>query len=205
MGLVGSFVKPTVGAIDFFARTTQGIRNTAAHQGTLDPATLSSNRVRPPRYFGMDKTLVVYEYEKSFWQNVIREIQHGRFRDEWYVTHIALEEDLQNETEENQKFKVLLLSNIHLFYLLYDSPPSQTIANNNNINNNNASNNNIPQLQFSVEIKNITGINKTASGVLIREKVQTENLDVDIVEKVIETTEKNRNFIAVSLEEAIRF
>eukprot|EP01132_Coremiostelium_polycephalum_P004812 gene4812-5998_t len=84
-GILGSFVKPTVGAIDMISQTSKGIKNSY-----LDPSALKS-RTRPPRFIGPDGILKSYNFEKSTWQEILKSLGTSRqVSNEWYVTHYSI-------------------------------------------------------------------------------------------------------------------
>lgn len=80
-GLMSALVKPTVGAIDFIARTAQGARNSASDSGESH-----RTRTRAPRYFGSDKVLLPFDHEKSHWQNdILYWLEQVRFHFFWLI------------------------------------------------------------------------------------------------------------------------
>jgi len=83
-GLAGVVLKPTIGAIDMVTRTTEGIKNTAMSRDKI--------RVRPPRYFGDDKKLHIYNIDKSFGQEILKTMLDGKYRNETYQFHFILED-----------------------------------------------------------------------------------------------------------------
>eukprot|EP01129_Flabellula_baltica_P006490 TRINITY_DN2434_c0_g2_i1.p1 TRINITY_DN2434_c0_g2~~TRINITY_DN2434_c0_g2_i1.p1 ORF type:complete len:2913 (+),score=603.66 TRINITY_DN2434_c0_g2_i1:175-8913(+) len=85
-GIVGVVLKPTIGAIDLVNRTTEGIKNQAIGAGI-------KMRIRPPRYFGLDGELRLYNLEKATGQEILKIVDSGTFRKEKYYYHMALPEN----------------------------------------------------------------------------------------------------------------
>jgi len=100
-GVVGVVAKPTVGAIDFVTRTTEGIKNTT----TLFDE--QKERIRYPRMLGNDYKIVSYDAKKSEGQYILFTTQNGKYQNEKYVYHAF-----------TKKERCLLVSDTTLFYLL---------------------------------------------------------------------------------------
>ncbi|KAF2072652.1 hypothetical protein CYY_006031 [Polysphondylium violaceum] len=88
-GILGTLVKPTVGAIDMISSTSQGIQN--FYLDTALSSTSNKTRTRPPRYIGPDGIIRSYSFDKSFWQEIIKDMpKHESSNKEWYVTHFKV-------------------------------------------------------------------------------------------------------------------
>ncbi|KAJ1311504.1 hypothetical protein OPQ81_009991 [Rhizoctonia solani] len=84
-GLVGAVTKPVIGVFDLAANVTEGIRNTT----TVFDNNLSE-RVRKPRHIPADGILVPYSGADALGQMWMKDLEGGRFRNEFYVAHIDL-------------------------------------------------------------------------------------------------------------------
>ncbi|CAE6538114.1 unnamed protein product [Rhizoctonia solani] len=85
-GLVGSAVtKPVIGVFDLAANVTEGIRNTTT---VFDNN--QSERIRKPRHIPSDGILVPYSGSAALGQMWMKDLDGGRFRNEFYVAHIDL-------------------------------------------------------------------------------------------------------------------
>ncbi|QRV76706.1 vacuolar protein sorting-associated protein 13 [Ceratobasidium sp. AG-Ba] len=85
-GLVGSAVtKPVIGVFDLAANVTEGIRNTTT---VFDNN--QSERVRKPRHIPPDGILTAYSSADALGQMWMKDLDGGRFRNEFYVAHIDL-------------------------------------------------------------------------------------------------------------------
>jgi len=97
-GTLGLVVKPVVGSLDFFTKTSEGVRNTFIRREEAE-------RGRLPRYFGPDKLLQVYDLEKARGQEYLQVIEEGKYRNEWYLFHLNVER------------RVVLVSNFRVLYI----------------------------------------------------------------------------------------
>jgi len=104
-GVVGVAAKPVAGTFDLFSQTTKGLKNTATMLDRKD-----TYRQRPPRYFGSDNILTVYDYKSSEGQSLLWNLEDRRYCHQRYVTHVT--------TQKN----ILLFSNKFLFQIKPDTP-----------------------------------------------------------------------------------
>ncbi|CAE6488407.1 unnamed protein product [Rhizoctonia solani] len=82
-GLVGSAVtKPVIGVFDLAANVTEGIRNTTT--------VFDNNQSDRPRHIPADGILVPYSGADALGQMWMKDLDGGRFRNEFYVAHIDL-------------------------------------------------------------------------------------------------------------------
>lgn len=102
-GLAGIVLKPVVGAVDLVTRTTEGIKNTTTYMDEKSKAP-----IRPPRYFGADGLVRIFDYEKAAGQLVLRTLTERRGRRDIYESHVLLKE------------KLVILSRRHVFVLNQD-------------------------------------------------------------------------------------
>lgn len=102
-GLAGIILKPVVGAVDLVTRTTEGIKNTTTYMDEKSKAP-----IRPPRYFGADGLVRIFDYEKAAGQLVLRTLTERRGRRDIYESHVLLKE------------KLVVLSRRHIFLLNQD-------------------------------------------------------------------------------------
>lgn len=79
-GLLGVVLKPTVGAVDLVTRSVEGIKNTGSD-------VIVHKRVRLPRFFPEDRILIEYDGVKAEGQNLLRTLENGAFRRQYYVYH----------------------------------------------------------------------------------------------------------------------
>eukprot|EP01114_Cavostelium_apophysatum_P004048 TRINITY_DN1418_c0_g1_i1.p1 TRINITY_DN1418_c0_g1~~TRINITY_DN1418_c0_g1_i1.p1 ORF type:complete len:3212 (-),score=1062.70 TRINITY_DN1418_c0_g1_i1:26-9661(-) len=86
-GLVGVGVKPVVGAIDLVSKTTEGIKNTTT---VFDKKV---ERVRPPRYIGLDNTLSSYAEKESRGLQFLNRLNDGQYRGEAFTAFEEIEND----------------------------------------------------------------------------------------------------------------
>ncbi|CEL57657.1 Vacuolar protein sorting-associated protein 13 OS=Saccharomyces cerevisiae (strain ATCC 204508 / S288c) GN=VPS13 PE=1 SV=1 [Rhizoctonia solani AG-1 IB] len=84
-GLVGAVTKPVIGVFDLAANVSEGIRNTTT---VFDNN--QSERVRKPRHIPSDGILVPYSTAEAIGQMWMKDLDGGRFRNEFYVAHIGL-------------------------------------------------------------------------------------------------------------------
>ena len=79
-GLVGAVVKPTVGFVDIAVRTTQGVKNLVEFGSKF-------NRIRPPRAFGPDRSIRMYDVNLAVGQIILKTISSGIYSENWYICH----------------------------------------------------------------------------------------------------------------------
>ncbi|KAH8120322.1 vacuolar protein sorting-associated protein vps13 [Phellopilus nigrolimitatus] len=84
-GIVGAVTKPVVGVFDLAANVTEGIRNTT----TVFDAP-QRDRVRKPRHIPADGVLQPYSSRRALGQSWMRDLQDGKYRKEYYISHIDL-------------------------------------------------------------------------------------------------------------------
>jgi len=84
-GLVGAVTKPVVGVFDLASNVSEGIRNTT----TVFDAP-ARERVRQPRHAPGDGVLVPYDGRAAHGQYLMKELNDGAYRDEFYVAHINI-------------------------------------------------------------------------------------------------------------------
>lgn len=96
-GVIGAAVKPGVGLFDMATRATQGITNFALNSEMLV-------RVRPPRGFGPERILRLYDTEKALGQSILRSLDEGAYASEWHLLHCVSDDDA-----------IILLSNKRIF------------------------------------------------------------------------------------------
>jgi vacuolar protein sorting-associated protein 13A/C len=99
-GLLGVVLKPTVGAVDLATRTVEGIKNTGSD-------VIIHKRVRLPRFFPEDHILIEYDPLKAEGQNLLKTLENGAFRKQYYVYHLHI---------KNAK-NCILFSNSRVFLL----------------------------------------------------------------------------------------
>ncbi|KAI9141282.1 hypothetical protein BKA69DRAFT_1124929 [Paraphysoderma sedebokerense] len=82
-GIVGVVAKPMVGIFDLASNVSEGIKNTTTvfEENELD-------RVRQPRFIAKDSILRVYSERESLGQAWLRQLQHGKYVNEFYVAHL---------------------------------------------------------------------------------------------------------------------
>jgi hypothetical protein len=102
-GLAGIVLKPVVGAVDLVTRTTEGIKNTTTYMDEKSKAP-----IRPPRHFGSDGLVRIFDYERAAGQLVLRTLSERRGRRDIYESHVIL------------KDKLVLISKRHFFLLEQD-------------------------------------------------------------------------------------
>ena len=83
-GVTGLILKPVVGVVDLITDTTEGIKNSAVY---FDE---KKNRIRPPRYIGSDLILLIYDYDKSWGQFLLRTIDNAVYDNQFLVDFIHL-------------------------------------------------------------------------------------------------------------------
>jgi len=83
-GVSGLVLKPVVGVVDFITDTTEGIKNTANNSQD------KRERIRPPRYFGLDRVVRPFDAVPSEFQLFIRTLEDGRYERHTYLYHIQL-------------------------------------------------------------------------------------------------------------------
>jgi len=81
-GLTGVVLKPAVGAVDLITRTTEGIKNTT----TIFDAKLKA-RIRPPRFFGSDNLITIFNLQASLGQEIMSTANGGQYLNEYYDFH----------------------------------------------------------------------------------------------------------------------
>lgn len=74
IGVAGVFIKPMVGVADFATRTAEGIKNTTKLIGA-EKSDLDMVPVRPPRYFGSDGLLRIYNFRKALGQVISTKVR----------------------------------------------------------------------------------------------------------------------------------
>jgi len=99
-GLIGAVVKPTVGFVDIAIRTTQGVKNAASFQDIFA-------RSRPPRAFGPDKSIQIYDVNKAIGQVILRGVHEGLYENDWYISHFFT----------RSPFGILIISNHNILYV----------------------------------------------------------------------------------------
>jgi vacuolar protein sorting-associated protein 13A/C len=75
-------LKPAVGAVDLITRTTEGIKNTT----TIFDEKLKA-RIRPPRFFGSDHLITIYNLEASLGQEIMSTANGGQYLNDYYEFH----------------------------------------------------------------------------------------------------------------------
>jgi vacuolar protein sorting-associated protein 13A/C len=78
-------LKPAVGAVDLFTRTTEGIKNTTTYFDEKSKAP-----IRPSRFFPPDNLVTMYHLEKSVGQQILKTMEPAKYRREHYVSHIVI-------------------------------------------------------------------------------------------------------------------
>jgi len=84
-GLAGAVVKPTVGFVDLFARTIEGIANTPGYFNSRNVT-----RIRDPRSFDIDLVIRPYDSVKAEGQLIMRTLEDGIFSKHVYLFHEQL-------------------------------------------------------------------------------------------------------------------
>jgi vacuolar protein sorting-associated protein 13A/C len=87
MNFLRVVLKPAVGAVDLFTRTTEGIKNTTTYFDEKSKAP-----IRPSRYFPPDKLVTTYHLENSAGQQILKTVEPAEYRKEHYVSHMAVKE-----------------------------------------------------------------------------------------------------------------
>ena len=99
-GLFGLVSKPVVGAVDFATDVVDGFKNTT----TLGEQEIG--RIRPKRYIGKDKVLLVIDINKPYNETLARisemltKIDNGKYSNEGLVSHIDLNDE-ENRSQSN--------------------------------------------------------------------------------------------------------
>jgi vacuolar protein sorting-associated protein 13A/C len=75
-------LKPAVGAVDLITRTTEGIKNTT----TIFDEKVKA-RIRPPRFFGSDNLITVFDFQASLGQEIMSTANGGQYLNEYYDFH----------------------------------------------------------------------------------------------------------------------
>jgi len=87
-GLAGVVTKPVVGTLDLVSQTTKGIMNTPKTiENELRGKDSRKYRVRPPRHFGGDRVLHVFDFDKAFGTNVLMMTDNGKLVSQFYSKH----------------------------------------------------------------------------------------------------------------------
>jgi len=107
-GLIGVVLKPTIGTIDLITQTAEGIKNTTT---VLDNQ--RKIRVRPPRHFGSDGLLRLYNVDKAIGQEFLVTANKGKLKNQFYVYHINLPDK-----------EILMVSEMLVLLLVETSPIS---------------------------------------------------------------------------------
>ncbi|KAI9675484.1 MAG: hypothetical protein M1829_003288 [Trizodia sp. TS-e1964] len=84
-GVIGLATKPAVGFFDLASNVTEGIRNTTT---VFDAEGL--DRVRLPRYIGIDGIVRPYTQREALGQFWLKQVDDGKFFDDDYVAHLEL-------------------------------------------------------------------------------------------------------------------
>lgn len=85
-GVVGAVVKPMVGIMDFFSKTTEGVRNAT----TVADRACTGTRRRLPRNAAVDGIIEPYAAEAAEGCCILYQFAGGRYIDEQYVFHVHL-------------------------------------------------------------------------------------------------------------------
>eukprot|EP01127_Copromyxa_protea_P018128 TRINITY_DN562_c3_g1_i1.p1 TRINITY_DN562_c3_g1~~TRINITY_DN562_c3_g1_i1.p1 ORF type:complete len:1515 (-),score=244.31 TRINITY_DN562_c3_g1_i1:27-4571(-) len=88
IGFAGVLIKPVVGVADLATRTAEGIKNTTKMGSVMK----IKAPIRPPRYFGADGLLTIYDYKRALGQKLLNMANRGNYRQEIYLHHVALTE-----------------------------------------------------------------------------------------------------------------
>ena len=86
--VIGVPLKPLSGALDAATIISEGFKNTSRDSGT--------ERIRKPRAFGKHGELIPFDAFAASGQEIVSEVEHGRFSDEKYVDHIVIDEKKKN-------------------------------------------------------------------------------------------------------------
>jgi len=83
-GFAGAVIKPMVGAVDLVTRTAEGIKGTA-QLGDI------KMRIRPPRHFGPDHLMHLYNFKKAFGQDLMDTVfLNNKKKNEYHLYHTEL-------------------------------------------------------------------------------------------------------------------
>ena len=82
-GLLGVVVKPVTGAVGMVTKTGEGLKNTT----TLLDKKASGARMRPPRAFGRNGVLLVYDEEAAEGKLILHRVEDGSFFPDLHVFH----------------------------------------------------------------------------------------------------------------------
>ena len=85
-GVLGAVVKPVVGVMDFFSKTTEGVRNAT----TVADRACTGTRRRLPRNAAVDGLVEPYAPEAAEGCAILYQLAGGRYLDEQYVFHVHL-------------------------------------------------------------------------------------------------------------------
>jgi len=86
-GVSGVAVKPIIGTVDLVTRTAEGIKNTTKY----GDSTLKT-RFRPPRHFGYDHLLKVYDLQLATGQEILHLMDDGKYKHEYFMYGVNLKE-----------------------------------------------------------------------------------------------------------------
>jgi len=95
-GVAGAVVKPTVGAIDSVSKVTEGIKNTAMLWDEEE-----KKKKRLPRFIGSDKAIHEYNEMKAKGQQLLRSIDNGAYKDEWFQSYYRVKDGTLLSTDKH--------------------------------------------------------------------------------------------------------
>jgi len=89
-GISGVFLKPLSGGLDFIAKSTEGVKNTAKLFGTRVQQT---DRKRLPRViYSNQETIKSYQTVDAYIQNVLVSTKDGKFKNDHFVDAVVFQE-----------------------------------------------------------------------------------------------------------------
>ena len=84
-GVLGFVTKPAIGALDLASNVAEGVRNTTT---VFDAEGL--DRVRLPRFIGMDGIVRPYSQREALGQSWLKTVDNGKYFNEDYIAHLEL-------------------------------------------------------------------------------------------------------------------
>ncbi|KAL3930738.1 MAG: hypothetical protein SGPRY_001413, partial [Prymnesium sp.] len=92
-GVVGVALKPASGVLDLAAKSTESMRHASVSpmDGMIHSGEATGRaRARPPRAFGPDAILQVYDQSKAALREVLLRVDAGAYRDEGLIGYVEL-------------------------------------------------------------------------------------------------------------------
>jgi len=106
-GLVGVFTRPASGVVDFASSSFEGIRRVAEMSDEV-------HRLRPARFIQTDSILRPYIFREADGNQILQDVDKGRYATDVYIGHIYVSGDLRNVLLGTDK-RIIFLSKGELF------------------------------------------------------------------------------------------